>query len=224
MKHNVDLPGFSPQDPEKVGDYVRIKLMQPKGLKNVRYSGKNTKSARDNWSDEVYKIIDVKTLYNRARTFKVKAIDPKITRGTISRLDRTEILKIPADTKIDGITVQEWEKRYNAPVEPESGPESDSEDELETSLDSEIKRLRNFSAKQWSQFLRGKTFESEGTNTITAVVYRGSKFGYIVEYEDEDGKYDEYFQKVILDLAKNEEWNTEALRTVARDKKFSSKG
>jgi hypothetical protein len=224
VKHNVDLPGFSPKDPEKVGDYVRIKLMQPKGLKNVRYSGKNTKSARDNWSDEVYKIVDVKTLYNRARTFKVKAIDPKITRGTISRLDRTEILKIPPDTKIDGITVQEWEKRYNAPVEPESGPESDSEDELETSLDSEIKRLRNFSAKQWSQFLRGKTFESEGTNTITAVVYRGSKFGYIVEYEDEDGKYDEYFQKVILDLAKGEDWVTDALRTVARDKKFSSKG
>ncbi len=125
VKHNVDLPGFSPKDPGKVGDYVRIKLMQPKGLKNVRYSGKNTKSARDNWSDEVYKIIDVKTLYNRARTFKVKAIDPKITRGTISRLDRTEILKIPPDTKIDGITVQEWERRYNAPVEPESGPESD---------------------------------------------------------------------------------------------------
>ena len=163
-------------------------------------------------------------MYNRARTFKVKAIDPKITRGTISRLDRTEILKIPPDTKIDGITVQEWEKRYNAPVEPESGPESDSEDELETSLDSEIKRLRNFSAKQWSQFLRGKTFESEGTNTITAVVYRGSKFGYVVEYEDADGKYDEYFQKVILDLAKGEDWNTEALRTVASDKKFSIKG
>jgi len=181
VKHNVDLPGFSPKDPEKVGDYVRIKLMQPKGLKSVRYSGKNTKSARDNWSDEVYKIIDVKTLYNRAKTFKVKAINPKITKGTISRLDRTEILKIPADTRIDGITVQEWEKRYNAPVEPESGPESDSEDELETSLDSEIKRLRNFSAKQWSQFLREKTFESGGTNTITAVVYRGKKYGYVVE-------------------------------------------
>jgi hypothetical protein len=224
VKHNVDLPGFSPKNPEKVGDYVRIKLMQPKGLKNVRYSGKNTKSARDNWSDEVYKIIDVKTLYNRARTFKVKAIDPKITRGTISRLDRTEILKIPPDTKIDGITVQEWEKRYNAPVEPESGAESESEDEDETSLDSEIKRLRNFSAKHWSQFLRGKTFESEGTNTITAVVYRGKKYGYVIEYEDEDGKYDEYFQNVILDLAKNEDWNTEALKTVARDKKFSIKG
>ena len=120
--------------------------------------------------------------------------------------------------------MQEWEKRYNAPVEPESGPESDSEDELETSLDSEIKRLRNFSAKQWSQFLRGATFESEGTNTITAVVYRGSKFGYVVEYEDEDGKYDEYFQRVILDLAKGEDWVTDALKTVARDKKFSSKG
>ncbi len=224
VKHNVDLPGFSPQDPEKVGDYVRIKLMQPKGLKNVRYSGKNTKSARDNWSDEVYKIIDVKTLYNRARTFKVKAINPKITRGTISRLDRTEILKIPRDTKIDGITVVEWEKRYNAPIEPESGPESDSEDEMETSLDSEIKRLRNFSAKQWSQFLRGKIFESQGTNTITAVVYRGPKFGYVVEYEDAGGKYDEYFQNVILDLAKGEDWVTDALKTVARDKKFSSKG
>ena len=72
--------------------------------------------------------------------------------------------------------------------------------------------------------MRGKTFESEGTNTITAVVYRGSKFGYVVEYEDKDGKYDEYFQNVILDLAKNEDWNTEALKTVARDKKFSSKG
>ena len=22
VKHNVDLPGFSPQDPEKIGDYV----------------------------------------------------------------------------------------------------------------------------------------------------------------------------------------------------------
>ena len=77
---------------------------------------------------------------------------------------------------------------------------------------------------QWSQFLRGATFESEGTNTITAVVYRGPKFGYIVEYEDEDGKYDEYFQRVILDLAKGEDWNTEALRTVASDKKFSIKG
>ena len=112
--------------------------MQPKGLKNVRYSGKNTKSARDNWSDEVYKIIDVKTLYNRARTFKVKAIDPKITKGTISRLDRTEILKIPPDTKIDGITIQEWEKRYNAPIEPESGAESESEDEVETGMYSEV--------------------------------------------------------------------------------------
>ena len=38
------------------------------------------------------------------------------------------------------------------------------------------------------------------------------------------GKYDEYFQKVILDLAKGEDWVTDALRTVARDKKFSSKG
>ena len=101
---------------------------------------------------------------------------------------------------------------------------TESEDEMETSLDSEIKRLRNFSAKQWSQFLRGKTFESEGTNTITAVVYRGKKYGYVIEYQDVDGKYDEYFQKVILDLAKGEDWNTEALRTVASDKKFSIKG
>ena len=128
------------------------------------------------------------------------------------------------DTKIDGITIVEWEKRYNAPVEPESGAESESEDEDETSLDSEIRRLRNFSAKQWTQFLRGRTFESEGTNTITAVVYRGKKYGYVIEVEDEDGKYDEYFQKVILDLAKGEDWVTDALRTVARDKKFSSKG
>ena len=221
VKHNVDLPGFSPQDPEKIGDYVRIKLIQPKGLKMVKYSGKNTKSARDNWSDEVYKIIDIKMLYNRARTFKVKAINPKITRGTRNRLDRTEILKIPPDTVIDGITVREWDKRYNAPVEPESGAESDSEDEIESSLDSEVKRLRSFSTKQWSQLLRGKTFQHEGTNTITAVVYRGQKYGYIVEYEDQDDKYDEYFQKVILDLAKNEDWNTDALKTVARDKKFS---
>ena len=168
VKHNVDLPGFSPQDPEKVGDYVRIKLLQPKGLKNVRYSGKNTKSARDNWSDEVYKIVDVKTLYNRARTFKVKAINPKITRGTLSRLDRTEILKIPADTKIDGITVQEWEKRYNAPVEPESGPESDSEDEDETSLDSE--KIRPFSMPVVAYVRRLKA----SSNMITAVVYRGN--------------------------------------------------
>ena len=97
----------------------------------------------------------------------------------------------------------------------------DSEDEIESSLDSEVKRLRSFSTKQWSQLLRGKTFHHEGTNTITAVVYRGQKYGYIVEYEDQDDKYDEYFQKVILDLAKNEDWNTDALKTVARDKKFS---
>ena len=57
VKHNVDLPGFSPQDPEKVGDYVRIKLMQP-CLKNVRYPAK-TQNQRETIGDEVYKIIDV---------------------------------------------------------------------------------------------------------------------------------------------------------------------
>ena len=54
--HNEHLVGHTPAEEEAEGDYVRLRLFKA-GDKNVKFTGNSTKSARDNFSDEIYRII-----------------------------------------------------------------------------------------------------------------------------------------------------------------------
>ena len=113
VKHDAHLVGHTPAEEETEGDYVRLRLFKA-GDKNVKFTGKSTKSARDNFSEDIYRIMRVVTKENKARVFYIENIDPNGKQAPKAGLDRTQILKIHKDTKLsNGRTVQEEDAFLN---------------------------------------------------------------------------------------------------------------
>ena len=213
VKHNKYLPGFSPAEDEKVGDFVRIREFKP-GDKSVRWSGKSSKAARDNFSDEIYVIERVKVKANGARLFYLQNIDPQGKRAPKQGLTRVQILKINPETVLDSgrNVIQEYEY-LNEPVA------DDDEEEDATpipppkplSKEERVKKLLSFSGKDWTRLLKGKELEIDGdVVSIVEVEFRkGKKFaisGWAASYKDDSGNsYDISFAD-LLDEAKDADW------------------
>ena len=223
------LPGFSPSSPLKEGDYARLRLFKPDGVKAIKWSGLNTKSSRDNFSKDVYRIIKTTKKASGATVYYVENIDAT-RKAPKAALDRTQLLKVDPETKLEsGRTIREEDDFINK----EEGEEDEDEDEDEappaaapkvtrSSREKEIQRLVNQSGKQWTRLLRGKQFDSDGERqVITKVEYRSPKFGWVIEFEsvDEGDKAENYFEEVFEEAA-NESWMTPLLKEAANNNKF----
>ena len=188
------LPGFSPSAPVKLGDYVRIREFKT-GAKRVTWPsstservGESTKSAADNWSANVYKVIEVKQArHSDAQTYRVKNIDPKSKRkGPRGYLDRTQVLKIHPSTKLrsSGKTVRETDAALNAP-RMETVPEATQEDTQEAAPEAEqgptdprppVRGDFRYRAGDRLEFGPGYFAEGEG-----------EEFGRVREFVEEEG-------------------------------------
>ena len=226
VKHNKYLPGFSPAEDEKVGDFVRIREFKP-GDKSVRWSGKSSKAARDNFSDEIYVIERVKVKANGARLFYLQNIDPQGKRAPKQGLTRVQILKINPETILESgrNVIQEYEY-LNEPVT------DDDEEEDATpipppkplSKEERVKKLLSFSGKDWTRLLKGKELEIDGEPvSIVEIEFRKGKkvaiSGWAASYKDSSGNsYDISFAD-LLDEAKDSDWFSDEIAAF-REQKF----
>ena len=223
VKHNAPLVGHTPAEEEAKGDYVRLRLFKA-GDKNVKFTGKSTKSARDNFSEDIYRIMRVVTKENKARIFYIENIDPNGKQAPKAGLDRTQILKIHKHTKLsNGRTVEEEDAFLNKDDEEE---EDDEDEEKEATIprpsrsneQKEVDKLLKMTLKQWAKFLRKKEFDYDETppirTRITNLRSQGRKFkDWVVETKDiSDGDLGEIEFELMLDLAQKENWFTNAIR------------
>ena len=230
VKHNLRLPAFSPTSPAKKDDYVRLRYYKP-GDMGVVFPQLNStrkvhgKSASNNWSTRIYKIIKVRVLAAGARTFLVQPIDPNDGKN-IGWLDRTQILKIDPATKLrTGRTIAEEDQVLNS----EPPDESESEDEAplpkrktRSKKEKRVNQLLKQSAKDWTRALKNKEFTNEidgARSTIERIEYRDSKFGWVAAYKDNTGKYDMEFDE-LLEMSKGEPWFEDEYHDFLRLKKF----
>ena len=215
VKHNLFLPGFSPKEEPKAGDYVRIRIHK-EGNMSVTWPQKgskrkqNTKGASNNWSKLIYKIARVRKLEGGALTYLVTSIDPDERRASRGYLDRTAILKIPEDTVLDsGRTVKSEDKYLNREV---TDTESEVEEPARTAP-TPVDKLEKMSVKEWAKELRNKQFnwEDDVRTKILRVVDRKYRtgptkhYGWAVETKDlEDGYLGEVEFEDLFDLIKGE--------------------
>ena len=227
VKHNLNLPGFSPSSPVTVGDYVRVKIAKT-GDMGVTFHKKGdtrkraTKSASNNWSINIYKVVDMKVLNKGQRTYRVENIDPDSSKRVQGYLTRVQVLKVPPDTVLDsGRTVKDEEIYYK--TEDEVASEDEQEEEaVELTVQQKANKLLQYTKRDWNQELRGKTFKSDDKTleTITNVVYRGMIYKWVIEYESEDKSEWEDYLPVVLGMAKGEPWYKPEYDLILNNKKF----
>ncbi len=217
-RFDLNLPGFSPHKELEVGDYVRARIHKP-GNMDISFPRKNatnkqnTKGASNNFSQDIYKIVEIKTLSTGAIMYRIENIDPRSKRTVKGFVDRTAILLISPDTKIDGRTLPEHEQFLGE--ETESEDEDDDEPVVKkptrSAYEKELNKLLKWSGKDWTRLLRGLAFKMDDgkTATIMEVEYRSSsKFevsGWVASYRDKTGAYDESF-KQVLEWSRGEAW------------------
>ena len=100
MTFDKRLPGFSPSSPLQEGDYARLRLFKPDGVKAIKWSGLNTKSSRDNFSKDVYRIIKKTKKASGATVYHVENIDAT-RKAPKAALDRTQLLKVDPETTLE---------------------------------------------------------------------------------------------------------------------------
>ena len=221
------LPGFSPSSPLQEGDYARLRLFKPDGVKAIKWSGLNTKSSRDNFSKDIYRIIKKTEKASGATVYHVENIDAT-RKAPKAALDRTQLLKVDPETTLEnGRTIREEDDFINREQGEEDEDEGDAAPAAapkvtRSSREKEIQRLVNQSGKQWTKLLRDKQFDSDGERqVITKVDYRSPKFGWVIEFEsvDQGDKAENYFETVFEEAA-NESWMTPLLKEAANNNKF----
>ena len=90
-----------------MGDYVRLKIYKSgdmslrfPNLEETRKGRKITgKSASNNFTTRIYKVIGVRTLIKGQKLYKVADVDQSNTKH-IAWLDRTQLMKIDPNTKL----------------------------------------------------------------------------------------------------------------------------
>ena len=231
VKHNLNLPGFSPSSPVTVGDYVRVKIAKI-GDMGVTFHQKGsttkkaTKSASNNWSINIYKVVDMKVLNKGQRTYRVENIDPNSSKRVQGFLTRVQVLKVPPDTVLDsGRTVKNEEIYYKTEDEEVDPEDEKEEEEVELTVQQKANKLIQYTKREWNQELRGKKFKSDDKTLekITNVVYRGMIYKWVIEYESEDKSEWEDYLPVVLSMAKNEDWYKPEYDLILNNKKFRIK-
>jgi hypothetical protein len=158
--------------------------------------------------------MEVKELDGGALTFLVSNIDPDERRESRGYLDRTALLKIPADTILEsGRSVADEDKFLNEekPSSPPTSPlKAVAKKDTRSTAAKEIERLQKLSLKEWTKLVRNKQFNWEdGARTkIIKIRTQGRKFlDWIVETKDiQDGDLGEIEFESMLKLTKNEDW------------------
>jgi hypothetical protein len=139
------LPGFSPREPIKEGDFVRLREFKSGGTKTLKWP-KDTKSktksvsskaAAENWSSEIFEVTKLNLVkYTDGITYFVRNINPKGRPAPKGALDRTEVLKISPETLISdgvatafgsgpngGISILDYLAQLKAEKKTEEGPD-----------------------------------------------------------------------------------------------------
>jgi len=216
-RFDLNLPGFSPHKELEVGDFVRSRIHKI-GSMNINFPRQNatnkqsTKGATNNFSQDIYKIVKIKMLSSGAPMYRVDNIDPYSKRAVKGFVDRTAILLISPETKIDGRKLPEHEEFLG------KEPESDDEDDdvpvkkapTRSAYEKELGKMLKQSAKDWTRLLRGRTFHLNGErNTIMEIEFRiNSKYevsGWVASYHNEEGPFDSHF-KDVLQWSRGEPW------------------
>ena len=198
VKFNERLPGFSPSSPIAMNDYVRLKIYKSgdmslrfPNLEETRKGRKITgKSASNNFTTRIYKVIGVRTLNKGQKLYKVADIDQKNTKH-IAWLDRVQLMKIDPETKLStGRTVLEEEKYINR---EESDVESDDDAVVATKPKQKQKKevpLKDWKSAQWKELLKDREFVDDKIDwIITDVRYMPEEKTYAAIYI-EKGKKD----------------------------------
>ena len=196
-------------------------------MKAIKWSGLNTKSSRDNFSKDVYRIIKKTKKASGATVYHVENIDAT-RKAPKAALDRTQLLKVDPETKLEnGRTIRQEDDFINREQGEEDEDEGDAAPAAapkvtRSSREKEIQRLVNQSGKQWTKLLRDKQFDSDGERqVITKVDYRSPKFGWVIEFEsvDQGDKAENYFE-TVFEEASEEPWLTPLLKEAANNNKF----
>ena len=99
------------------------------GSMNIKFPQKNatnkqsTKGATNNFSQDIYKIVEIKVLSSGAPMYRVNNINPYSKRAVKGFVDRTAILLISPETEIEGRKLPEHEQFLGE--KPESEDEED---------------------------------------------------------------------------------------------------
>jgi len=173
------LPGFTPSIPPKVGDFCRIKSYKS-GDNNLKWENSfdatrklSNKSASDNFSKEIYIIVEIKKIidprgkkFGSTDTYKLKHVSRKRKVHPRGFLDRTQILKIPKDTKIYFSDLNKEMKVQDYYKTPVSVPKLVVEKEKKPKKVKKTKPLSEWKSKEWRALLNDKQFKDEGGRWI----------------------------------------------------------
>jgi hypothetical protein len=173
VKFNLRLPGYSPSSPVAMGDYVRLKIYKSgdmslrfPSLEETRKGRKITgKSASNNFTTRIYKVIGVRTLNKGQKLYKVADIDTTSNTKQIAWLDRTQVQKIHPETILStGRSIQEEEEFLNTEA-------SDSDIEADVlpkpkQRQKKQKPISQWQSEEWSNLLKDKEFNDEGQDWV----------------------------------------------------------
>jgi len=170
----------------------------------------SSKSSSDNWSIAIYKILSLKkTRFGNGIMYFVGNIDPNSKyKGSKTGLDRTQIQRLDPDTVLSSKrNIVEEEKFLNTEQEDEDSNQDDDEEEQPAPVITKKTNTNDFTAKWWTNELKGVQFRDEGENwQITKVTSSG---GWKVNHFNTTtkAKHEETFREVLeIGLKENQSW------------------